>query len=94
MPKTSRRRAPAARLFQFCTQLHLNELTGLRAATRFFRHEERRLALEEMATELQNRFIAAIPELYKQEFEQKYVFGRFNGPGLSVKNRTVCVIYS
>ena len=33
MPKTSRRRAPAARLFQFCTQLHLNELTGLRAAT-------------------------------------------------------------
>lgn len=52
----------------------------LNAKLHIKRHEERRLALEERAAELQNRFIAAIPELYKQEFEQKYVFGRFNGP--------------
>ncbi|MBI5139815.1 hypothetical protein HZA26_04410 [Candidatus Nomurabacteria bacterium] len=42
------------------------------------RHEERRLVLEKKATELEICFTAAIPELYKQEFEQKYVFGRFN----------------
>ncbi len=52
----------------------------LNAKLHIKRHEERRLALEEQITNLENRFIVAIPELYKQEFEQKYVFGRFNGP--------------
>lgn len=52
----------------------------LNAKLHLKRHEERRSALEQQAKELQTRFTAAIPELYKQEFEQKYVFGRFNGP--------------
>lgn len=52
----------------------------LNAKLHIKRHEERRLALEKTAADLQNRFNAAIPELYKQDFEQKYVFGRFNGP--------------
>ena len=43
-------------------------------------NEERRQVLEAKASELQTRFLAAIPELYKQDFEQKYVFGRLNGP--------------
>lgn len=52
----------------------------LNAKLHMKRHEGRRLALEDQAAELQIRFSAAIPELYKQDFEQKYVFGRFNGP--------------
>ena len=52
----------------------------LNAKLHMKRHEERRLALEQKAVELQSRFNAAIPELYKQDFEQKYVFGRLHGP--------------
>ena len=52
----------------------------LNAKIHMKRQEERRLALERNVADLQSRFVAAIPEIYKQEFEQKYVFGRFNGP--------------
>lgn len=44
------------------------------------RIEERRLLLDQQAEALQLKFLAAIPELYKQEFEQKYIFGLHNGP--------------
>src|SRR5947209_1650012 len=54
-----------ARAQQLNSRLHLK------------RQEERRLLLEQKASELQNRFNSAIPELYKVDFEQKYVFGRF-----------------
>lgn len=55
-----------ARAKQLNSRLHLKQV------------EERRLALEKQKTELDLKFMAAIPDLYKQEFEQKYVFGRFD----------------
>ena len=52
----------------------------LNAKLHLKRREEQRLALDLKSKELQFQFNAAIPELYKQEFEQKYIYGRFNGP--------------
>jgi len=52
----------------------------LNAKLHLKRREELHLAYENQANELQNKFQAAVPELYKQEFEQKYVYGRFNDP--------------
>lgn len=52
----------------------------LNAKLHLKRREELHLAFDREAQMLQTKFNAAIPELYKNEFEQKYVHGRMNGP--------------
>jgi len=57
-----------ARALQLNSKLHAKRI------------EERFIEIEEKNKDLQKCFNAAIPEFYKEEFEQKYIFGRFNGP--------------
>ena len=57
-----------ARAKQLNSRIHLKQVEG------------RRLFFEKQKAELDLKFMAAIPELYKQEFEQKYIFGRFDDP--------------
>ncbi len=43
--------------------------------------EERRKKFNDLQKDLNQKFTASIPELYKEEFELKYLTGRFQNPG-------------
>lgn len=45
------------------------------------RQEERRKKLEDEHVALETKFMSALPHVYKTEFEQKYLYGRFNNAG-------------
>lgn len=48
------------------------------------RQEERRKQIEEEQFVLEQKFTAALPDIYKEEFEQKYLVGRYKNPGKNV----------
>lgn len=45
------------------------------------RQEERRKQIEEEQFVLEQKFTAALPDIYKEEFEQRYLVGRYKNPG-------------
>lgn len=53
----------------------------LNAQLEIRKQEEKRRSLEEEELFFKTKFMAAMPEVYKDEFEKKYLSGRYRNPG-------------